>query len=70
MDGGPSLMMRYAAFLNGLALTDLVDEVRRYSTGLYVATATSLPETGAERTRPDGCFLLVGPINPWIGADD
>ncbi|MEU0569217.1 hypothetical protein ABZ297_28095 [Nonomuraea sp. NPDC005983] len=70
VDGRPSLMMRYGAFDNQVGQNDLIDEVRRYSTGLYVATATTLTETGTGRTRPNGCFLLAGPINRWIGVDD
>ncbi|MEV6037480.1 hypothetical protein AB0L65_40460 [Nonomuraea sp. NPDC052116] len=70
VDGRPSLMMRYGAFNTPLGQVDLVDEVRRYATGLYVATATSRTETGGARTVPDGCFLLAGPFNPWIGVDD
>jgi hypothetical protein len=69
IDGRPSLMMRYAAFDNNSARTDLVDEVRRYSHGLYLGTATTMRPDGT-RTQPDGCFLLTGPFNPWTGVDD
>ncbi|MFC8796756.1 hypothetical protein ACFT2C_03405 [Promicromonospora sp. NPDC057138] len=69
IDGRSSLMMRYAAFDNSSARTDLVDEVRRYSHGLYLGTATTLLPDGT-RTQPDGCFLLAGPFGPWTGVDD
>ncbi|MEU6263622.1 hypothetical protein [Saccharopolyspora shandongensis] len=71
VDGRPSLMMWYRAFNKQVAgITDLVDEVRHYAKGLYLATATAPSQDDGTRTMPDSCFLLAGPVNPWVGPDD
>jgi hypothetical protein len=69
VDGGPALMMTYGSFNNRPGRSGLVDEVRRFSKGLYLGTATQ-PRGDGTRTEASGCFLLTGPFNPWIGPDD
>lgn len=68
-DGRPSLLMDYTVFNNSPGRSGLIDEVRRVSDGLYIATAT-YPQPDGTRAEPTGCFLLTGPFNPWIGVDD
>ncbi len=69
VDGKPALMMMYGDFNNRPGRSGLVDEIRRFSKGLYLGTAT-YPKPDGDRTDASGCFLLTGPFNPWKGVDD
>jgi hypothetical protein len=77
LDGGPCVVMEYAAFDNGYGKLDLTDEIRRLDDGLYVAVATTrepsvlCPDAGgpAGRALPT-TFVLRGPVRPWVGPDD
>ena len=68
IDGRPSFVMTYGSFNNGAGGRDLVDEIRKLDTGLYVGLATTKQDDGS-RTQP-GFFALTGPIGPWTGVDD
>jgi len=69
VDGRPSYLVRYPSLSKDGGGPRLVDEIRRYSKGLYLGTSTrSTPDGG--RTSASECFLITGPVNPWIGPDD
>jgi hypothetical protein len=69
--------MHYAAFSNMYAELDLIDEIRRADTGLYLGLAITAdpsplaPDPGGPNGRSyPSTFLLAGPNAPWAGPDD
>jgi hypothetical protein len=69
VDGRPAYLVRYPSLSKDGGGSGLVDEIRRYSKGLYLGTSTRLTPDGG-RTSASECFLITGPVNPWTGADD
>jgi hypothetical protein len=69
VDGRSSCLLCYESFDNHAGRSGLVDEIRQYSKGLYLGTATRQAPDG-RRTEANECFLIAGPFNPWIGPDD
>lgn len=76
-DGRPALMMYYSAYRTFFGEIDLIDEVRRLESGLYLcvywSTRTvegfSTLQPGNARSDID-VFALTGPTGPWVGVDD
>lgn len=61
--------MLYEPYNNMPGRSGLVDEIRRVTKGLYLGAATQpTPEGG--RTEANGCFILMGPSNSFVGVDD
>ena len=77
LDGGPCIVMHYAAFSNMYADLDLIDEIRRAEPGLYLGLAITAepsplaPDPGGPNGRSfPSTFLLAGPDAPWSGPDE
>ncbi len=69
LDGGPALLMHYAAFPNWAGQQDLTDELREVAPGLLLGiyhTRTVVPgftpRAGNGRTEPE-LFILSGPVD-------
>lgn len=68
LDDKPAFLLTYASFDNRSGAEDLVDEVRRLASGLYLCTATTRSADGS-RSRPT-VFMLSGAVGGWVGPDD
>ena len=65
IDGKPSYMMYYGAYNKETTLTD---ELRRLDDYIYIGMGTvELPD--GKRSDP-GHFILTGPTDSWVGADE
>ncbi|MFX0105843.1 MAG: hypothetical protein ACFE75_10150 [Candidatus Hodarchaeota archaeon] len=62
-DSKPILRMRYKAFKNLFAITDVIDEVRKLDESIYLCFSSRIDENG-ERGQP-GPFCLTGPIGKY-----
>jgi hypothetical protein len=64
-DGRPAYQLIYRQFHSVCGTIHMIDEVRRYKTGIYIGVGT-LGFTSAQRSEPYP-FLLEGPAAPYRG---
>ena len=62
-DNRPILRMRYKAFKNLFAISDVIDEVRKLDNGIYLCFSSRIDENG-KRGEPSP-FCLTGPIGNY-----
>ena len=67
IDGKPSLMMYYGAFNPD---SDLVDEIRKLDDYVYIGVGTREAADGKRTDPVGGIFMLLGPMDEWVGVDD
>jgi len=72
---GSSLVMYYSAFKHWGGEQDLIDEIRRVTTGLYLGAYHTrepvpgfTPRHGSMRSEPE-IFMLTGPVRAWVGPE-